>query len=172
MTRIGVDTGGTFTDVVDDTGQVVKLLSTPTDPSKAVADGVQRAGGAHVLAHGTTVATNALLERRGGVTALFVTEGLADEIEIARQVRPSLYDIWADRPEPLVPRERRREVQERLDRDGNELIPLAVPDPSDIPSGIDAAAICLLHADRNPTPEQVLADALRQRGIDVTCSSD
>jgi N-methylhydantoinase A/oxoprolinase/acetone carboxylase beta subunit len=176
VTRVGVDTGGTFTDVVDDTGQIVKLLSTPADPSVAVADGIGRVSqtpnAPEFLAHGTTVATNALLERRGGITALFVTEGMADEIEIARQVRPSLYDIWADRPEPLVPRDRRREVEERLDSDGNELIPLTVPDPSDIPSGIDAAAICLLHADRNPTPEQVLADALRQQGIDVTCSSD
>src|SRR5260370_19151643 len=99
---VGGDAGGTFTDVVAADGRAIKLASTPDDPARAVAEGLRRAGGASVLAHGTTVATNALLERRGGRVALVTTEGFADVIEIARQVRPSLYDLWADRPAPLV----------------------------------------------------------------------
>src|SRR5262249_21823963 len=108
--RVGVDTGGTFTDVVTATGESLKLPSAPQDPSRPVAVGVGQVGGADVLAHGTTVATNALLERRGGRLALITNEGHRDVIEIARQSRPSLYDVWADRPEPLVPRHLRFEV--------------------------------------------------------------
>src|SRR4029077_10946907 len=80
--RVGVDTGGTFTDVVTTDGRVVKVPSTPTDPSAAVADGIARVGGATRLAHGTTVATNALVERSGARVALVTTEGFADLIEI------------------------------------------------------------------------------------------
>src|SRR5579862_552440 len=106
--RVGVDTGSTFTDVVADDGRVVKVLSTPTDPSRAVAHGLAQLGdAAGVLAHGTTVATNALLERRGATVALVTTAGFADVIEIARQDRPSLYDVFADRPAPLVDRSHR-----------------------------------------------------------------
>src|SRR4051794_14045360 len=107
--RCGADTGGTFTDLVTDDGRIVKVPSTADDPARAVADGL----GPHrptLLAHGTTVATNALLERRGARVALVTNTGLRDVIEIARQDRPSLYDQWADRPEPLVPRELRFEV--------------------------------------------------------------
>src|SRR5688572_2804539 len=99
--RIGSDTGGTFTDLVGDDGRVAKVLSTPDDPSVAVRDGCETLGGdtpPSVLAHGTTVATNALLERRGAEVALITTAGFADVIEIARQDRPSLYDIQAERP--------------------------------------------------------------------------
>jgi N-methylhydantoinase A/oxoprolinase/acetone carboxylase beta subunit len=169
--RVAVDTGGTFTDVVDAGGGVVKIPSDPGEPWRAVAAGVQQAGGADALVHGTTVATNALLERSGGRVALIVTEGQADVIEIARQVRPSLYDIWADRPEPLVPRQLRFEVAGRLDRDGHELSPIgdpALPDGADI----DAVAICLLHADLNAVHERHLAAGLRSRGLEVTLSSE
>jgi N-methylhydantoinase A/oxoprolinase/acetone carboxylase beta subunit len=176
--RVGVDTGGTFTDVVDARGGVVKLLSSPADPSRAVAAGVQLAGGSSVLVHGTTVATNALLERRGGRVALVTTEGQADVIEIARQTRPSLYDPFADRPEPLVPRHLRFEVSGRLDREGGELVPVGdIVLPGGDPHGlygedIDAVAVCLLHADLNPAHERSLAARLRSRGMDVTISSD
>src|SRR4029079_9483029 len=103
--RLGVDAGGTFTDAVGDDGRVAKVLSQRDDPARAVADAVAPPPAAtpDVLAHGTTVATNALLERRGARVALVTTPGFADVIEIALQARPSLYDPFADRPEPLVP---------------------------------------------------------------------
>ncbi|MDQ1370002.1 MAG: N-methylhydantoinase, partial [Acidimicrobiaceae bacterium] len=146
----------------------MKVLSSPDDPAVAVLEGVatvaaaaaaaavaagaEGSGGSggrpSVVAHGTTVATNALLERRGARVALYSTEGHADIIEIARQVRPSLYDPFLDRPEPLVPRALRFEVPGRLDGAGNEIEPVrltALP----IPDGVGAAAVVLLHADRN-----------------------
>src|SRR5436305_5989795 len=94
--RCGVDTGGTFTDVVTADGRIAKVLSTSDDPGRAVREGLAGAV-PDLLAHGTTVATNALLERRGATVALVTTTGFTDVIEIARQDRPSLYDIWADR---------------------------------------------------------------------------
>jgi N-methylhydantoinase A/oxoprolinase/acetone carboxylase beta subunit len=163
-----VDTGGTFTDVATTTGEILKLASSPNDPAQPVAAGVDRVGGATVLAHGTTVATNALLERRGGAVALLTTDGHRDVIEIARQVRPSLYDLNADRPDPLVPRHLRFEVPGRLDAQGKEVTPLgSIPS---LPDGLDAVAVCLLHADRNPQQERAVAAALE--GCTVVCSSD
>ena len=126
--RVGTDTGGTFTDLVDETGAVAKVLSRPKDPAGALAGGLEVLGTARpdVLTHGTTIATNAVLERRGATVALVTTEGFADVIEIARQNRPSLYDPFADRPEPLVGRDRRYEVVGRLAADGTEVTPLDV----------------------------------------------
>ena len=94
--RVGVDTGGTFTDLVADDGRVVKVPSTPSAPAIAVATAIDEldAGRPELLAHGTTVATNALLQGRGAPVALVTTRGFADVIEIARQARPSLYDVW------------------------------------------------------------------------------
>jgi N-methylhydantoinase A/oxoprolinase/acetone carboxylase beta subunit len=152
-----VDTGGTFTDVVGADGTVVKLPSTPADPARAVADGVDRATGhcrPDTLAHGTTVATNALLERRGGRVALVATAGHGDVIEIARQARPSLYDLWADRPEPLVGRDMRLEVTGRLDGAGAEIT--ALGDAPPLPEGLDAVAVCLLHSDLDDAHERRL----------------
>ena len=162
-----MDTGGTFTDVVAADGRVTKVLSTPDDPSRAVRDGLEGRR-PDLLAHGTTVATNALLERRGAAVALVTNEGFADVIEIARQDRPSLYDIWADRPEPLVPRDRRLEVRGRLDASGTEIEP--VGEVPDVPEGVEAVAVCLLHADLNPAHEQAVARGLA--GVDVTCSHE
>ena len=170
---VGADTGGTFTDVVTADGRVVKVLSTPDDPGRALRDGLVALGDEgrpELLAHGTTVATNALLQRRGDRVALVTTEGFADVIEIGRQDRPSLYDIWADRPAPLVPRELRFEVAGRLDAAGAELSP--VGQCPTLPDGIKAVAISLLQADLNPAHERVVAEALEQQGIDVSCSSD
>ncbi len=171
--RLGVDTGGTFTDVVADDGRVTKVPSTPDDPARALRETLAGAGTGRpeLLAHGTTVATNALLERRVGRVALVMTRGFADVIEIARQVRPSLYDQWRDRPEPLVARPLRFEVGGRLDgRTGVEVEPLDPASVPAVPDDVDGIAVCLLHADLDPTHERLVAEELTRRGVDVTCS--
>jgi len=171
--RVGVDTGGTFTDVVADDGSVAKVPSTPHDPGAAVAEAITRLTSSSLptlLAHGTTVATNALLERRLGRVALVTTRGFADVIEIARQVRPSLYDQRVDRPPALVPRSLRFEVGGRRDGRGRELEPFDGRVPA--MTGIDAAAVCLLHSDLDPDQERAVADVLVARGIDAVCSHD
>ncbi len=154
----GVDAGGTFTDAVTDDGRIVKVPSTPADPSDAVARAIEELGkGARPvrLAHGTTVATNALLEGRGAAVALLASPGTSDIIEIARQTRPSLYDQWADRPVALVPRERRYELG-----------------GTPVPDGTEVVAVCLLHADVNPAGEQEAAASLGARGIEAVCSHE
>ena len=172
--RLGVDTGGTFTDLVADDGRAVKVLSTPTIRRRRWPRGSRRSGrgGPAVLAHGTTVATNALLERAGRTVALVTNAGFADVIEIARQDRPSLYDQWADRPEPLVAREHRYEVAGRLAADGSELVPVRLDSLPLIDPALEAVAVCLLHADLNPAHETIVGAALAERGFDVTCSAD
>jgi N-methylhydantoinase A/oxoprolinase/acetone carboxylase beta subunit len=157
---VGVDTGGTFTDVVAADGRIAKVLSSRADPSSAVAAGIASVGGASTLFHGTTVATNALLERRGGVVALVTSAGFADVIEIGRQDRPSLYDPFADRPVPLVPRSLRFEV----DRVTTSF------DPSLLPWDVESVAVVLLHSDLDPSYEQAVAGVLRDAGFDVTAS--
>ncbi len=176
--RVGVDTGGTFTDVVAADGTVAKVPSTPDDPGRAVRAGIAALPGSDgerpgVLAHGTTVATNALLERRGARVALVTTTGFADVIEIGRQDRPSLYDPFADRPEPVVARPDRHEVGGRLTGDGRELSPVDLDgvDALDL-DGADAVAVCLLHSDLDPGHEQAVAERLRAAGHDVTCSHE
>ena len=171
---MGSDTGGTFTDLVADDGRVVKVPSVRSDPGAAVRAGLEHLGGARPgeLAHGTTVATNALLERRLAAVALVTTEGVGDLIEIARQDRPSLYDPSARRPEPLVPREWRLEVPGRLGADGVEVVPLGFDGLPAVPEGVEAVAVSLLHADLWPAHEQAVASALRARGVDVTCSHE
>ena len=191
--QVGVDTGGTFTDLVAADGRVAKVLSTPDDPARAVrrsidavadADGTGAASGAGdrgrrggaarpaLLAHGTTVATNALLERRGATVALVVTEGLRDLIEIGRQDRPSLYDHLASRPEPLVPRSLRYEAAGRLDGTGAELAPVDTAALPAVDPEAEVVAVSLLHADIEPAHERAVAAALRARGHDVTCSHE
>ena len=157
----GADTGGTFTDVVSDDGRIAKVLSSPDDPGRAVREGVAALDGGRpaLLAHGTTVATNALLEGRGAPVALVTTEGLRDVIEIARQDRPSLYDArWSPRAtgaEGMAARGGRPPGRRR---------PGAAPGRSgalpEIPEGA-AVAVCLLHADLDSAHEQVVAAALR-----------
>src|ERR671935_1031619 len=128
--RLGVDVGGTFTDLVALAGDrvvAVKVPSTPADQAEGVLRAVRAAaldpGEVAVLAHGSTVATNALLERRGARTALVTTDGFRDVLEIGRQQRPALYDLTRDRPPPLIPRELRFTVRERMGPDG-EVEPL------------------------------------------------
>ena len=191
-TRIGVDIGGTFTDLVwvdDDTGavQVGKLLTTPKDPSQAVEQGVvtvlndagSLAADVRSLIHGTTLATNALIERKGARTGLLTTAGFRDAVEIGREGRYDMYDLFIDQPSPLVPRHLRLEVTERMLADGRVLTPL---DPASARAAIErlhvasveAVAICLLHAYRNPSHERALRDICAELlpGVPVSCSSD
>src|SRR2546423_1698268 len=172
--RLGVDTGGTFTDVVTDDGRILKVPSSRRDPATPVLEAVAAVtdGRPHLLAHGTTIATNALLERRGATVALVTTEGFADVIEIARQDRPSLYNIRADRMPPLVPRPLRFEVDGRLDATGAELTALDPDRVPSLPDGVDAVAVCLLHADLNPAHERLVAAVLSNRGHVVTASTE
>ncbi|MEX2100348.1 MAG: hydantoinase/oxoprolinase family protein [Acidimicrobiia bacterium] len=171
--RVGVDTGGTFTDLVGDDGRVVKVPSTPGDPGEAVRDAISRVAATRpdLLAHGTTIATNALLESALGTVSLITTRGFADVIEIARQARPSLYDAHVDRAPVLVDRSLRFEVSGRLAADGSELEPFdgVVPD---IDQRVDAVAVCLLHSDLDPGHERAVAAVVAARGIDVTISAD
>src|SRR5262245_52182629 len=153
--RIGVDVGGTFTDLValvDGRLAVAKVPSTPADQSLGVMSALDDVGvdaaRVRAFAHGTTVATNALLERSGARTALLTTEGFRDVIEIARQTRPSLYDLTRLPPPPLVPRELRFVVRERVGPDGEDL-PL---DDDDLAAAtealraadVEAVAVCFL----------------------------
>ncbi len=171
--RVGVDTGGTFTDVVDESGAHVKVLSDRVDPSSAVRVGLAEVGAeADVLAHGTTVATNTLLERAGGRVALVTNEGFEDLIEIGRQDRPSLYDQWADRPAPLVPRAWRYGVRGRVAVDGTELVSLDVTGLAALAPEIETVAVCLLHADRWPAHEEAVVAALEAMGHDAVASHD
>ena len=180
--RVGVDVGGTFTDfVVLEPGRLTvrKRLSTPHDPAEAVLHGLEGLGvGPDVpIAHGSTVATNALLERRGAQVALITTRGFADVLEIGRQARPQLYDLRPTRPPALVPRALRFEVDERMDRHGRPQRPLSAEQVAAVvervvASGATAAAVCLLFSFANPAHEQALGRALQRAGIDVSLSSD
>ena len=183
--HVGVDVGGTFTDLValGDRGIVTaKVPSTPADQSEGVMNCLAEAGidGSDVtsFAHGMTVATNALLERRGARTALITTEGFRDVIEIGRQDRPSLYDLTVDRPPQLVPRDLRITVRERVGPDGvvvdldeaslDEVIRLLEEQE------VEAVAVCLLFSFAYPDHESRIARALREAldGVHVSVSSE
>src|SRR6201993_1162690 len=135
--RIGVDSGGTFTDIClfeESTCQIAvwKVSSTPPDPSRAVVSGVAealaqigaQARDVSYFGHGTTVATNALIQHRGALTGLITSDGFRDLLEIGRQKRPDLYDLQADKPPVLVSRDLRLEVPERVRHDGSVEVPL------------------------------------------------
>ncbi len=178
---VGVDTGGTFTDIVllrDGTLQVHKVLSTPDDPSRAILQGLSQLGVAHhfdVLVHGSTVATNAVLERKGVSTGLITTAGFRDVLEIGRQTRPKLYDIRVQKTPPLVPVEQRVEVVERLNERGEVLVSL---DEASLTAALEtlqaadvqAVAISLLFSFTNPTHEQHVAEKAREVGFYVSAS--
>ncbi len=176
---IGVDVGGTFTDffALDEASGAVwlhKRPSTPDDPGRAIVEGVEAfmtgtARSGHEvrrLAHGTTVGTNALIQRRGGKVALITTRGFRDLLEIGRQIRPHMYDLYADYPPPLVPRERRFEVTERILADGSVHRPLDAGDlaaaiEAVAASGAEACAVCCLFGYLNPAHERAIAEALQ-----------
>jgi N-methylhydantoinase A len=183
--RLGVDVGGTFTDLValvDGRLVTTKVPTTPRNQARGVVSALERVqaavAAAASFAHGSTVATNALLERRGARTALITTEGFRDVIEIGRQNRPALYDLTRDRPAPLVPRELRFTVRERMDRDG-VLVPL---DEESVRAAVDACreadveavAVCLLFGFLHPAHEQEVGDALREAlpGVHISLSSE
>ena len=184
MLRIGIDIGGTFTDFVvhdpdDGTITTFKLLSDPTNPATTVLQGLKKVvlDGPVQIIHGSTVATNALLERKGARTALIATRGFKDVIEIARQNRPSLYD-WFVNPAPvLVPSYLRVEVDERIDYQGNVLIPL---DPIQLEeiikfftkNNIESIAVCLIFSFLYPHHEQMIVERLRNSGYFVSASSE
>ena len=178
---IGVDTGGTFTDLVMVDGPEVrtwKLPSTPDDPSRAVLEGIRHlAGNRSVLVfHGSTVATNALLEGKTANVALVVTEGFRDLLLIGRQNRPKLYALHPRRQPPLVPRERCIEVRERVLPDGKAEVPLSEEEVSRVlgavrERGADSVALCLLHSYASPEHEKRLGAALEAAGFRVSASS-
>jgi len=192
--RLGIDVGGTFTDLVlidDDTGQIhyTKTLSTPADLAQAVVTGIagilqQAEVGSEALeyvVHGTTVGTNALIERRGAKVGLITTAGFRDVLEIARIERPDagLYDMTVDLPDPLVARYLRQEADERVGADGSvvrELDENSVARAAEIfeREGVEAIAVCLLFSFRNPKHERLIQETLQQLlpSLPVTLSSE
>ncbi len=167
-TLLGVDIGGTFTDFVllrDGRITVHKHPTTPDNPSRALLAGVVVLGLPDTLIHGTTIATNALLERRGAVTALLTTAGFADVLVIGRGIRSALYDLHPQPAPPIVPAHLRREVAERIAADGSILQPLdeaALRETIEqlAASEVESVAVCFLHSYRNPAHEQRAADLL------------
>jgi N-methylhydantoinase A len=190
--RAGVDVGGTFTDVIvinDETGRfcVGKTLTTPSNPSEAIetilcetlqcadipVDNIQ------TFVHGTTLVTNALIERKGDRTALLATKGFRDAIEIGRESRYDLYDLMIDLPRPLVPRYLRFDVPQRTLADGSSLEPLDIGYVEKLAlelaaNGVEAVAICFLHSFVNPSDERAARDAVRRiaPGLRVSISSE
>ncbi|MBQ3109430.1 MAG: hydantoinase/oxoprolinase family protein [Clostridia bacterium] len=190
--KIGVDVGGTFTDVCmfnQETGEVnvYKLPSTPWDPSEAIGNGIKEIlelyqvspESVSNLVHGTTVATNATLERKGAKTAIITTRGFRDLIELARQTRASLYDVQVEKPIPIIYRKMRKEVDERIQSDGSIFKAL---DPAEVEvlvdelkaEGVEAYAVCLLHSYINPVHEKTIKEIILKRhpGAYVSISSE
>jgi len=184
MTAIAVDIGGTFTDLVvrDAAGTITahKSSTTPDEFSRGIGDVLDKAGvpieAVQVFTHGTTVALNALLERRGAATGLLTTAGFRDVLEIMRTSRPHNYDLQADKPVTLVPRFRRREVSERTDATGAILREVDEAEVLEqvaelVADGCDSLAICFLFAFRNPANEERAAAAVRRAFPELTVST-
>ena len=166
--RLGCDIGGTFTDFVlvdDETGefQTHKCLTTPSDPSDAVEEGVQQLGNrlpgfmdsTEAFIHGTTLVINAIIERKGAVTGLITTRGFRDGLELGREIRYDAYDIFSEYPEPLIPRFLRSEIKERIGSDvriivspSSEEIVTVIKELQD--NGIQSLAVCLIKSYENP----------------------
>jgi len=192
MIKLGVDVGGTFTDLVliDEKTKLInitKVPSTPRSPDQGVLNGIKKVSSLFsvdpseidFLIHGTTVATNALIERKGIETALIVTQGFRDVLHIARQIRPKLYNFFERRPDPFIPRHLRFEVPERILCTGEVREPLdeeAVRFIADqiAERKIGVVAVCLLHSYANPSHEQRVRDILLERvpGLKVSLSSE
>ena len=181
---IGIDIGGTFTDFVvyvsqDQTLQRFKVRSTPSDPAEAVLQGLNHhphQASRHIV-HGSTVATNAILERKGARTALITTKGFRDVLLIGRQDRPELYDLFPSIPAPLVLREGCLEITERMDYEGNVVTPLQEKELDTIietlrGENIHSVAVSFLFSFVNPAHEQWVTKRLRAEGFFVTASSE
>lgn len=186
---VGVDVGGTFTDLtlVDSKNGEIKnhkVSSTPDDPSRAIMQGIREilemnsiaVEDVQYLAHGTTVATNALIERKGAVTGLIVTEGFRDLLEIGRQTRPSLYNFFAEKPEPVIPGNLRLEVNERLLANGevyravNEVsLKKAIQELKE--KGVEAIAVCFLFSYLNPEHEKKAVEMIKEQFPEVYVSA-
>ncbi len=189
--RLGFDIGGTFTDftlVDQETGATFlnKCLTTPDDPSRGVIDGLvpllEKAGVSgeevDIAIHATTLITNALIERKGARTALLTTRGFRDVLEMGTEVRYDIYDLFLEKPALLVDRNRRYEVTERLDKDGNVLTPLDTAELRTLAAkmradGVEALAIVFLHSFRNTAHESLAAEILAQElpGVSISISS-
>ncbi len=176
--RIAIDTGGTFTDCVwleHGRLRLLKIFSTPADPSLAIAQAIEKIASARhfILLHGTTVGTNALLERKGARVAFVTTQGFADIIEIGRQARPRLYDFFFDRIPPLVPSELRFGVAERIDCQGKVLRAPGAHGLRELArniqkSKVEAVAVSLLFSFANPVNEQAVAAALEPQALPLS----
>ena len=181
MVLIGVDTGGTFTDFVyreGDEWKVLKLPSTPQNPADAVLRGLSLIGGSgRRIVHGTTVATNTLLERKGSLTALVTNRGFEDVIEIGRQTRDRLYDLRYRREEPLVPRDLRFGIRGRVNYRGEILEDIDLEEVRELAErlakiGVESVAVSLLHSYANPEHERRVGEILRSKGIHVYLSHE
>jgi N-methylhydantoinase A len=184
--RIGIDIGGTFTDFVvydPQSGDLTtfKLLSTPGNPAEAVIAGLKSSlipqARERYIVHGSTVATNALLERKGARTALISTRGFRDVLQIGRQNRPALYDFTAGPATPLVPEHLRMEVDERVDYRGQVLQPLEPAWEAEIlpalrTAGVESVAVSLLFSFLYPEHEAAIGQALREAGFLASLSSE
>lgn len=186
--RLGCDIGGTFTDFVllnDQTGEIMtgKCLTTPQDPSDAVEEGIRALekstpdfiGKLDELIHGTTLVINSIIERKGAKTGLITTKGFKDILEIGREIRYAPYDIFAEFPEPLIPRRFRLEVDERIRSDGSVLKAL---DPEDarkvvrtlLDMGVESIAVCLLNSFENPAHEQMILEIMKKEAPGISTS--
>jgi N-methylhydantoinase A/oxoprolinase/acetone carboxylase beta subunit len=190
--RLGVDIGGTFTDfaLVDDASgklSVNKCLTTPDDPSDAIMKGLkvllEREGfqpsQVDVIVQGTTLATNALIERKGAKTGLITTEGFRDILELRRETRYDLFDLFIEMPEPVVPRDFRLGVRERIDKDGKIVTELNESQLKSvlhqlIGQGAESVAVCFLNSYANPCHERRAGEIITQEApaLSVSLSSD
>jgi N-methylhydantoinase A/oxoprolinase/acetone carboxylase beta subunit len=186
--RLGCDIGGTFTDFVllnDQTGEIKtgKCLTTPQDPSDAVEEGIRAlevttpdfVGKLDELIHGTTLVINSIIERKGARTGLITTKGFRDILEIGREIRYAPYDIFAEFPQPLIPRRFRIEVDERVRSDGSVLKALDQEDARKavrtlLDMGVESIAVCLLNSFENPTHEQTILKIIEKEAPGISTS--
>ena len=186
--RVGIDVGGTFTDfvLVDDARALIftgKRLTTPDDPSRAIIEGLERLLGESEttfatlasLIHGTTLVANTLIERSGAKVGLLTTAGFRDSLEMGREIRYDLYDLFLEKPEPLVPRDLRLEIDERVDATGAVLRPFDADGcraaaASLVDAGVEAIAVCFMHAYANPAHEQQAKAILQETYPDLPVS--